>query len=112
MSVAELRDLIGQDALLLRCELGTKKPVDMWGKLTIEAMTPAYLAKLEGGNIGVALGEVSGNLIALDVDADDMVEPFLNANSFLNHTLQTRGARGRVFWLRNDGNLPRQDGEA
>jgi hypothetical protein len=61
---------------------------------------------LEAGNIGVALGKVSGNLVVLDVDADELVEPFLTANPFLNSTLQTHGARGRVFWLRIAGACP------
>lgn len=106
MSVAELRDLIGHDAVLLRCKLGTKIPAGKWRNLTIAAMTPAYFAKLEGGNIGVALGKVSGDLVVLDVDDDDMVEPFLKDNPFLNDTLQTHGARGRVFWLRMAGPYP------
>jgi hypothetical protein len=69
-------------------------------------MTPTYLKKLERGNIGVALGAKSGNLVALDVDSDGMIQPFLTANPFLNGTLQTHGARGRVFWLRMAGYYP------
>jgi len=106
MTVAELRTLLGNDVLLLKCKPGTKKPLGEWGHLTVASMTPAYLAKLEGGNIGVALGKVSGDLVALDVDDDDLVEPFLKANPFLNDTLQTHGARGRVFWFRMVGAYP------
>jgi hypothetical protein len=102
----ELRELLGHDALLLHCKRGTKKPAGLWGQLTVADMTPEYLQKLENGNIGVALGAKSGNLVALDVDDDAMVEPFLTSNPFLNTTLQTRGARGRVFWLRMDGEYP------
>jgi len=69
-------------------------------------MTPAYLNKLEHGNIGVALGTKSGNLIALDVDEDSLVAPYLALNPFLHDTLQTHGARGRVFWLRMAGSYP------
>lgn len=69
-------------------------------------MTPAYLKKLERGNIGVALGRVSGGLVALDIDDDGMVNPFLAVNPCLKATLQTHGARGRVFWLRIRGNYP------
>ena len=69
-------------------------------------MTPAYLKKLEGCNIGVALGKVSGNLVALDVDDDSLVGSYLAMNPFLNDTLQTHGARGMVFWLRMAGDYP------
>lgn len=69
-------------------------------------MTPAYLAKLACGNIGVALGKVSNNLIAVDIDDDKLVRPFITANPFLKGTLQTRGARGRVFWLQMEGRYP------
>jgi hypothetical protein len=41
------------------------------------------------------------------VDADELVGPILTANPFLNNTLQqTRGARGRVFWLCMTGRYP------
>ena len=75
--------------------------------MTIADMTPAYLKSLAGGNVGVALGEKSGNLVALDVDADELVGPFIAANPIFKTTLQTHGARGRVFWLRMAGGYPR-----
>lgn len=107
MNVKELRELLGHDVLLLHCKPRTKKPSGSWGKLTIADMEkPDYLAKLERGNIGVALGAKSGNLIALDVDDDTLVAPYLELNPFLNYTLQTHGARGRVFWLRMAGDYP------
>ena len=71
-------------------------------------MTPEYLAKLPHGNIGVALGEKSGGLCAIDLDKDALIEPFLAANPKLNNTLQTHGARGRVFWLRFKGDYPKR----
>jgi hypothetical protein len=67
---------------------------------------PDYLATLGRGNIGVALGAKSGNLIALDVDDDSLVEPYLALNPWLKDTLQTHGRRGRVFWLRMAGDYP------
>ena len=104
MNVKELRDLLGHDVLLLHCKRRTKKPSGAWGELTIADMEkPDYLAKLERGNIGVALGSKSGNLIALDVDDDSLVEPYLALNPWLNDTLQTRGRRGCVFWLKMAG---------
>jgi len=100
MTISELRELLGHDVLLLGWPLRSKGTSRKWGHLTVADMSPSYLQKLEHGNIGVALGVKSGNLVALDVDANDMVEPFLTANPFLNNTLRTHGARGAVFWLR------------
>jgi hypothetical protein len=107
-SVKQLREILGDDVLLLRCKLQTKKPAGAWGKLTVASMTPDYLKKLSSGNVGVALGVKSGNLIALDVDADELVEPYLALNPWLKDTLQTHGRRGRVFWLRMAGDYPAQ----
>ena len=104
--VAELRALLGLDVVLLSWPLnskGTKKP---WGHLTVSHMTPDYLRKLAHGNIGVALGLKSGNLVALDVDDDALVQPFLDLNPLFTDTLQTHGARGRVFWFRCVGQYP------
>lgn len=105
-SVKQLREILGHDVLLLRCKLQTKKPVGEWGKLTVASMTPAYLDKLRNGNTGVALGAKSGNLVALDLDDHALIEPFLKLNPFLNDTLQTYGARGRVFWFYMAGDYP------
>jgi hypothetical protein len=107
VNVSELRELLGRDVLLLAWPRGSKGTKRKWGRLTVADMTPAYLKKLERGNIGIALGEKSGNLIALDVDADEMIQPFIAANPFLKTTLQTHGARGRVFWFRMRGEYPR-----
>ena len=106
MNVDELRELLGHNVVMLKCRTRTKKPLGDWGKLTVADMTPAYRQRLQGGNIGVVLGEKSSHLIALDVDADELVKPFLDSNPFLNATLQTRGARGAVFWLRMSGEYP------
>jgi hypothetical protein len=103
VNVSELRELVGHDVLLLAWPKRSKGTKIKWGHLTVASMTPAYIKKLERGNIGVALGAKSGNLIALDVDDDTLVAPYLALNPFLNDTLQTRGARGRVFWLRMAG---------
>jgi len=107
VNVSELRELLGQDVLLLAWPLRSKGTHKKWKHLSVADMTPPYLKKLERGNIGVALGEKSGNLIALDVDTDELVQPFIAANPFLNDTLQTHGARGRVFWFRMAGEYSR-----
>ena len=105
-SVADLRALLGQDVLLLAWPLRSKASKKRWSHLTVADMTPAYLRELENGNIGVALGAKSGNLVALDVDVDALVQPFLDLNDSLKATLQTHGARGRVFWFRCSGDYP------
>jgi len=63
---------------------------------------------LHRGNIGVALGEKSGGLCAVDFDHEDLAKDFLAVNPHLKHTLQTHGARGRVFWIRFKGPYPQR----
>jgi hypothetical protein len=105
--VAELRSLLGDDVLLLSWPLGSKGTKKKWGDLTIAAMNdPAYLEKLAAGNVGVALGEVSGGLCVVDIDKDELVERFLADNPALKNTLQTYGARGRGFWVKAIGDYP------
>ena len=79
--INELRDLLGHDVLLLHWPLGSKGTKKKWRHLTIESMNdPRYLEQLSTGNIGVVLGEKSGHLCAVDLDVDELVEPFLSAN--------------------------------
>lgn len=103
--ISELQRLLGP-VVFLGWPRGSKGTMRKWRHLSIADMTRSYLAKLKHGNIGVALGKKSGNLVALDVDDDNLVAPFLALNPFLNNTLQTHGARGRVFWLRMGGDYP------
>src|ERR1022692_3123447 len=105
--VAELRKLLGEPVVFIRWPRGVKATKRKWKHLRAEHMTPDYLSKLPRGNIGLALGEVSGGLCAIDIDADELVEPFLAANPQLSKTLQTHGSRGRVFWIRFLGEYPR-----
>jgi len=107
ISIDALRDLLGREVLLLSWPLGSKGTQRKWGHLTIEMMDdPLYLKKLATGNVGVALGEKSNGLCTIDIDRDDLVEPFLSANPHLSGTLQSHGARGRVFWIRCIGDYP------
>jgi hypothetical protein len=105
--VAELKELLGEPVVFIKWPKGVKGTEKRWGYLRAKHMTPEYLSKLPMGNIGVALGEVSGDLCAIDVDDDHLVEPFLVANPQLRETLQTRGSRGGVFWIRLIGEYPR-----
>jgi len=105
--VTSLRDLLGNDVLLLHCKCGEKKPVGRWKHLTAEAMKdPAYLARLGRGNVGVALGARSGGLCSLDIDSDGELQGFMQANQEIGQTLVTRGARGGNLWWRLRGPFP------
>lgn len=106
--VSELFQLLGKPVVFINWPKGVKGTKRKWKNLTVADMTPEYLARLPRGNIGVALGEVSGGLCAIDVDNDALVEPFLAANPLLTETLQTHGSRGRVFWIRCDGDYPKR----
>ena len=76
MTVAELRDLVGHEVLLLGWPTGSKGTKQKWGHLTIASMTPPWHISpgWRPANIGVALGKVSGDLVVLDVDDDALVE--------------------------------------
>ncbi|MGZ4962779.1 MAG: bifunctional DNA primase/polymerase [Limisphaerales bacterium] len=99
--VIRLRELLGDDVLLLNCRKGTKRPAGRWKNLTAGAMSkPAYLAKLGKGNIGVALGPRSGGLCSLDIDSDKAFLEFEKLNPEICKTLATRGKRGGNYWWR------------
>ncbi|MBN8421695.1 MAG: bifunctional DNA primase/polymerase, partial [Verrucomicrobia bacterium] len=100
--VTELRTLLGQDAVLLHIASGTKTPTATgWQRTTVADMERGgYLMTLRHGNIGVLLGEASGGLCAIDIDDDDAVEPFLEMNPHLRHTLRSKGYRGQQIWVR------------
>jgi hypothetical protein len=106
MTARDWRNLLGNDVVLLGWPAGSKGTSKPWGHLTAADMTDAYLSKLDQGNIGVALGRVSGNLVVIDIDVEELVEPMLASNPQLKATLRTRGARGQVFWLRMADEYP------
>lgn len=107
--IAELRGLLGQDVVLLPIPTREKGPrISEWQNTTLDRMNDAaYLAQLRTGNIGVLLGEASGGLCAIDIDADDEVQPFLALNPRLTSTLRTKGARGAQVWVRLTGEYPK-----
>ncbi len=103
-----VRELLGLDVVLLPIPSKQKAPVSKgWNSFTIERMSdPAYLAKFTG-NIGVVLGEPSGNLCSIDVDSDKDFTAFLAMNPQFQETLQTRGFRGGNIWFRVIGDYPK-----
>lgn len=105
--VEELRQLLGRDVLLLSWPWGKKGDKRRWKHLTADAMNdPEYLRRLEVGNIGVALGDVSGGLCSLDIDTDEGVQEFLRLNPLIANTLQSRGKRGCNLWWRVEAPYP------
>lgn len=105
--VSELRRFLGA-TVFIDWPKGVKGIPKKWKHLQLSDMTPRYIAKLSEGNIGVALGEVSGGLYVIDIDLDPLVEPFLALNPRLADTFRTRGNRGAAFWLRAaKGSLPK-----
>lgn len=107
--VRAVREILGQDAVLIAVKKGLKEPVEgSWQKTTISRMSePGYIERLEQGNIGVVLGSASNGLCAVDIDDDDQVEPFLALNPKLRQTLRTRGNRGAQIWVKVKGEYPK-----
>ena len=104
-----LISLLGDDVVLLRCNKGEKGPRWRgWQTTTIEKMKDErYLKALDKHqNIAVLLGAASGGLCSIDIDDDEMVEPFLALNPRLEATLRSHGKRGCNFWIRIQGSLP------
>jgi phage/plasmid-associated DNA primase len=106
--VMKLMEFLGQDCVLLPIPIGEKRPRDAgWQKTTpIAARKQDHIRRLEAGNIGVLLGKAGGGLCSIDIDSDESAEEFVGLNPSLAKTLQTRGSRGRNFWVRMDGDFP------
>lgn len=105
--VSRIVRLLGLDALLLPWPVGSKGEKKKWGHLTAAAMQDRqHLLNLEAGNIGVALGSVSGGLCSFDGDSDRALDAFLDANTPLRASLRSHGARGGNVWLRVHGVRP------
>lgn len=92
--------------LLLGWPLGTKGTKRKWKHLTPASMTPDYVRKLAGKNIGVALGEKSSGLCSIDIDDEKFVRAFDAANPALKNTLRSHGRRGCNIWVRFTGAYP------
>ena len=102
-----------QPAVFLGWPLGTKGTKKRWKHLKQADMTPSYLKRLEGGNVGVAFGAVSANadghaLAGIDLDRADVVEAFLTANPRLRGGWLSRGRPDRLLVIvRIAGNYPK-----
>lgn len=107
MTPNEIFNLLGGPVVLLKVPPGQKRPIlKQWQKVTLKQMTPEYLARLNGCNVGVALGAASGGLISIDFDSNDSLKEMLALNPWMNDTLMSRGARGGNVWLAIDGSYP------
>lgn len=109
--VDELLKLLGV-AVLLEVERCSKRPSRAWKHLTLDKQTPERLDELRrhaenGGNIGVALGEVSKGLCTIDFDTEPEAEDFLKVNPKLDTALRTCGSRGYQIWVRIIGMFPK-----
>lgn len=103
-----VQDQIGP-AVLVPVIHGTKQAtVKGWTELTFEDYEHQDFQELFKGdiNIGVLLGCPSQGLCTIDLDDDNYASCFTELNPILSQTLQTKGARGRNFWVRIIGEYP------
>lgn len=106
--LAALASRLGGKAVFLAVPKGEKGPVKPgWQKITYEeTQRQGYIERLITGNIGVLLGKASSGLCTIDIDSDTRAEEFAELNPKLAKTFQTKGARGRNFWVVIDGEFP------
>jgi P4 family phage/plasmid primase-like protien len=108
-SLDQLTALLGEGVFFVPCEWGTKKPLVTYVERPFEGTkSPAYRALFENEprNVAVYLGKASGGLCAIDFDAEDDLAAFVGLNPKLQGTLQSRGSRGGMVWVRIDGDYP------
>jgi len=91
-----------QPAVFLGWPLKTKGSPRRWKHLKQSDMTPGYLKRLEGGNVGVAFGAVSADadghaLAGIDLDRADVVAALLAANPRLCDGWLSRGRPDRLL---------------
>src|SRR5438105_1557088 len=105
--IEHLLELLGP-AVLLPWPAGSKGGNKRWKHRQLADMNDAtYLGKLrKAGNIGVALGNVSGGLVTIDIDDNECAHAFLQANPPLTETLRTAAQRGCNIWLRCSDDYP------
>lgn len=103
-----LRGRLGGKPVFLVVPKGEKKPVATgWQNTTFEeTQRPEYIQRLLNSNIGVLLGDPSCGLCTIDIDSDSRADEFEEANPKLAKTFQTKGSRGRNFWVIIKGKCP------
>jgi hypothetical protein len=109
----KLYNLVGP-AVAVPIPYGEKGPrTKGWQDVTFEqSLEPTYQEKIcecfrpKGGNLGLIVGPPSDNLVDVDIDLDECVEPFLEANPKLRMTLRRRGKRGCGLMARIEGPYP------
>jgi hypothetical protein len=78
----------------------TRKPCMKWAALDqtcIENEEWLYnmgQVATAGGNVQAKLGPVSHHLVCLDIDADELVEPFFTLNPKLKDSFRNKGSKG------------------
>ena len=104
--ISHLRGLLGP-AVLLPWPTRSKGDRRKWKHLTLADMDGDHLAKVEqAGNIGVALGKVSGALVTIDLDNESYLDALLAENPMLRDTLRTRARRGCNIWVKVQWRIP------
>jgi hypothetical protein len=104
----------GSLPVFVACHRGSKKPVAPWKGLNQDNWAePDNLRLLArqiamGGNLAIKLGSDSDNLVPIDLDHDDHVEPFLQANPAFRNTLRTFGSKGGQFWFYATDDYPKE----
>jgi hypothetical protein len=100
--------------VLVPCHRASKRPVAPWKGLNQDNWAePDNLRLLArqivlGGNLAVKLGRDSDNLVTVDLDHDDHIEPFLQANPAFRNTLRTFGSKGAQFWFCATDDYPQE----
>jgi hypothetical protein len=102
ITFSTLQNVFGP-CVFLKWPRGMKGDKRKWKHLTLDDMSAKYLSDIMDGNVGIALGQVSNGLCAIDLDDDDLVQPFLEANPWAANTTITKGARGCQIWVRIKG---------
>src|SRR5262245_10649922 len=106
--LTRLLNLLGEDVVMLSIPLGQKRPIiKNWPDTPLAKMQDQeYLQRLSQGNIGILQGQPSGGLCSIDIDSDEEAREFVKLNPEFENTLQSRGKRGRNFWVRIRGAYP------
>lgn len=109
-SVADLRDILGHEAQLLRFPLGAKAPYRNLTASDYQGLDDLTIEGSEDGdfNVAVLVGPRSGGIVTVDCDTDEVAELFKEANENLcENTLVTTAARGCNYWFKLGGECPK-----